>query len=47
VGRLKKEILETSDEELNRQLMEDFEIPSPSELGEGKHYEGNADLWKR
>jgi creatinine amidohydrolase/Fe(II)-dependent formamide hydrolase-like protein len=32
VGRMKKEVWDASEEEINRILKEDFEIPSPSEL---------------
>lgn len=42
VGRLKKEIWELSDEEVNRQLVEDFDIPSPSELGKPGTYIQNT-----
>ena len=42
MGRLKKEIWELSDEEVSRQLKEDFDIPSPSELGKPGTYIQNT-----
>ena len=42
IGRLKKEIWELSDEEVNRRLVEDFEVPSPSELGKAGCYVQNT-----
>jgi creatinine amidohydrolase len=42
VGRLKKEIWELSDEEVSSRLVEDFEIPSASELGKAGTYIQNT-----
>lgn len=36
VGRMKKQLWEASEEEIDR-ILEEYGIPSPSELGNGKH----------
>ena len=42
IGRLKKEIWDASDEEIERFLKEDCEVPSPSELGKPGTYIQNT-----
>ena len=41
VGRLKKKIWEASDEEITK-ILEDYEIPTPSELGKPGTYIQNT-----